>query len=95
MESQPVIKLLAGLLACSHIKVFPLTKGQKSYLSQLAARAYNRQVALARGRGEVFAGGKYDALAQTAAEQKDRHDQVALAMLEGAVVRADPLSRRL
>ena len=57
----------------------PLTKGQKSYLSQLAARAYNRQAALARGRGEVFAGGKYDALAQTAAEQKYRHDQVALA----------------
>ena len=57
----------------------PLTHDQKRYLSQLASRAYKRQTAIARGRGESLAGGKYDGLAQTAAEQQYRHDQVALA----------------
>ncbi|GEM_PF-2502272 len=57
----------------------PLTKGQKRYLSQLSARACNRQAALARGRGEVFAEGKYAGLAVSAAEAQYRHDEVARA----------------
>ena len=57
----------------------PLSKSQKRYLSQLSAKAFARQVTLARGQGQVFAGGKYDGLAQTAAEGKYRHDQVVLA----------------
>ena len=57
----------------------PLTKGQKSYLSQLAQRAFLRQCALARGRGEVFADGQYEGLAVSVAQEKFRHAQVAQA----------------
>lgn len=53
----------------------PLSNKQKAWLSQLSARAFNRQGALARGRQEYF----FDDLPDAVAQEKFRHAEVAKA----------------